>query len=170
MIASTIGRVEEGRLVKLRGVAQRALPSDDSGTPEGLETHLPQGLWCLSFEDPIPTTIPPDEQVEAICARGCWLWCNGTLAHLCGLDDRDEIQRHDPSTMLPMDEMPNRECFQVFVDSGHRLAGRECLTRTADGRTRKGRLRMTGQIVDGRLLRVYGCYEDLTHLLDPERP
>jgi PAS domain-containing protein len=169
MIASAIGRVDNGRLVKLRGVAQRAVPSDESGTPDGLETHLPQGLWCLSFDPPIATDMSPGQQVEAICTHGQWLWCNGTFANLCGLDDQSQLQQHPPSTMLPMDEMPNRECFELFVASGYRLRGRECFTRTTDERIRKGRLRMTGQIVDRQLLRLYGCYEDLTHLLAPGR-
>jgi PAS domain-containing protein len=152
----------------MRGVSQRLVPSDGSGTPEGMESHLPQGLWCLTFEDPVDTGLSAEEQVGAICARARWHWANHSFASLCGLDTEEALERYTLSTVFPIEHVPNRNCFHRFVESGHRLIGGECYTQGPDGQLRVGRVRMTGQVIEGRLHRIYGCYEDLTHLLaDP---
>lgn len=165
VISSVVGTVDNGYVTRMRGVSQHVVPSDGSGTPEGMESHIPQGLWCLTFEQPVDAGKPAEEQVEAICTRARWSWCNASFAALCGLEARDALERCTLDTVFPIEEMPNRECFLRFVESGHRLVGSEAYTRTADGQLRVGRVRMSGQVVEGRLHRIYGCYEDLTHLL-----
>lgn len=171
IIASAVGSVDDaGYLVKLRGVMQRLVPPGESGASLAHELAIHQGLWCLNLSEPVDVRAPADDQLRAIRSAGRWSWFNEAFAATVAAGNSQRIHDISPEAILCWHESANRQGLQRFVDSGYRLAGREWVTRTFDGQMRKGRLRMTGQVVDGVLRRVYGCYEDLTELIDACRP
>lgn len=165
LIVSMVGTVESDHLVRLRGVAQALAPQDGCSVPEGLESHLPQGMWCVQLARPLPATEPPSSLIPSIYEAGRLTRCNQVFAHLCGVEGPEKLEGESLAEVLPPDQPRNRMCFDEFIRSEFRLPGRECVMTTASGATRLGRLRMCGHVLEDSLLCIHGCIEDLTHLV-----
>jgi PAS domain-containing protein len=133
-----------------------------------METSV-EGIWFLGFDEPIPTDLPPEEQVRLIHHTGYVQDCNESLARMYGYASR----AHIIGTRL-MDlyggttsEFNFQSTLQL-VEAGYRAADRETREVTLDGRIIYFLNTSIGIIQDGMLTGTWGTQLVITAVQETE--
>ena len=147
---------------------QLALRSSEEKYRNFVETSV-EGIWFLGFDEPIPTDLPPEEQVRLIHHTGYVQDCNESLARMYGYASR----AHIIGTRL-MDlyggttsEFNFQSTLQL-VEAGYRAADRETWEVTLEGRIIYFLNTAIGIIQDGMLTGMWGTQLDITALKETE--
>jgi len=121
-------------------------------------------MWRVEFEQPIPTNLPEEEQLDRIYKHGYVAECNDALARLVGLERWEQLVGARLSEIAPVDDPASRRATMVAIRSGYRLTTVE--TNPVDGQgKRRWMLRSQWGIVeDGHLERIWGAHRDITEL------
>jgi len=149
--------------------AQLALQASEQKYRNFVERSV-EGIWYLTFDPPIPTGLPAEEQVRLIYARGHISECNDTLAHMYGYGSRAELLGTNVLA-LSADEELNEINFQAtltLVKEGYRSSNRETVERTRAGKPVYFLNSAVGLIEDGNLLGLWGTQLDITALKNTE--
>jgi PAS domain S-box-containing protein len=129
-----------------------------------------EGIWFLTFDPPIPTSLPAEEQVELIYKRGYISECNDMLAHMYGYNSRAELLGAHV-LHLTVDEELNEINYQAtlkLVREEYRSGSRETEERTRDGKPVYFLNSAVGVLEEGYLLGLWGTQLDITALKTTE--
>ncbi len=129
-----------------------------------------EGIWFLTFDRPIPTSLPAEEQVKLIHERGYISECNDTLARMYGYNSSAELLGAHVFKLTTEDELNelNFQATLALVKGGYRVGSRETEERTRDG-TKVYFLNSTvGIVKDGDLVGLWGTQLDITALKSTE--
>src|SRR5215217_8767256 len=80
-----------------------------------------EGIWRFELEEPIPTDLSPDEQVERFYRHGYLAECNDAMARMYGYTQAEEIVGARLGDLLPSSIPENVQYLKDFVRSGYRL-------------------------------------------------
>ncbi len=125
--------------------------------------HSIEGIWLLTFDEPISIHLDPEEQVRRIQQEGYLTECNDVLAHQYG-----HASSADMIGMRLMDlygDSPREQNFQAtleLVKSGYRSNDRETIERRADGELLYFLNNAIGIIEDDGLIAIWGTQRDIT--------
>jgi PAS domain S-box-containing protein len=129
-----------------------------------------EGIWFLAVDPPIPTSLPPEEQVELIYRYGYISDCNDVLAHAYGYKSSADfrgIRLLDLQAGGELDEI-NYQATLKLVREGYRSGSRETREQTREGKTVYFLNNAIGVIENGYLIGVWGTQLDITILKDTE--
>jgi PAS domain S-box-containing protein len=125
--------------------------------------HSFEGVWLLSFDEPIPLDLPPEEQVRRIQYRGYITECNDALARMYGYRSRDElIGRRLISLYGGAPKEQNTRSTLALVRSGYRSSERETQEVNSRGEPVYFLNNAVGIIENNRLVGVWGAQRDVT--------
>ncbi len=115
------------------------------------------GVFCYSFDPPVPTTLPVEDQLNAI-SGGELTECNRLYANDLGFESPAEVlgtrfSEHSPTA----DREPFREFFRDFIARDYVLSDYDVEYRTPEGEERANRVTLTGVVTNRRLLRIWGA-------------
>ncbi len=125
--------------------------------------HSIEGIWLLTFDEPISIHLDPEEQVRRIQQEGYLTECNDVLAHQYG-----HASSADMIGMRLMElygDSPPERNFQStleLVKSGYRSNDRETIERRADGERLYFLNNAIGIIEDDGLIAIWGTQRDIT--------
>jgi PAS domain S-box-containing protein len=144
--------------------AQLALQSSEEKYRNFVETSV-EGIWFLGFDEPIPTDLPPEEQVQLIHRTGYIQDCNESLARMYGYASR----AHIIGTRLidlygGTTSQFNFQSTLQLVESGYRGMDRETQEVTLNGQIVYFLNTAIGVIRDGNLIGMWGTQLDITPL------
>lgn len=144
--------------------AQLALQSSEEKYRNFVETSV-EGIWFLGFDEPIPTDLLPEEQVQLIHRTGYIQDCNESLARMYGYASR----AHIIGTRLidlygGTTSQFNFQSTLQLVESGYRGTDRETQEVTLDGKIVYFLNTAIGIIRDGNLIGMSGTQLDITPL------
>jgi len=121
-------------------------------------------MWRIEFEQPIPTSLSEDEQIERIYRFGYLAECNDALARLFGCQHAaqaigmgfEELAKHaDPRL---------RDDLRRAIRSGYRFDTVETAPTDRKGCTRHLVRSQWGIVENGALQRIWGTTRDVTEL------
>jgi PAS domain S-box-containing protein len=122
-----------------------------------------EAIWRYELDEPIPVTLPEEEQIGLFYQRGYLAECNEAFARVHGRSSVDEICGERLTVLLVRSD-PEKiiEYSRAFVSSGYRLMGAE--TREVDiyGHTKYFVSNLIGILEGGALVRVWGTQRDIT--------
>src|SRR5215216_1552490 len=121
-----------------------------------------EGIWRFELEEPIPTDLSPDEQVERFYRHGYLAECNDAMARMYGYTQAEEIVGARLGDLLPSSIPENVQYLKDFVRSGYRLADAESQEVDRHGNTKYFVYNLTGIIENESLVRVWGTQRDIT--------
>src|SRR5215218_6822592 len=121
-----------------------------------------EGIWRFELEEPIPTDLSPDEQVERFYRHGYLAECNDAMARMYGYTQAEEIVGARLGDLLPSSIPENVQYLKDFVRSGYRLADAESQEVDRHGNTKNFVYNLTGIIENESLLRIWGTQRDIT--------
>jgi PAS domain S-box-containing protein len=121
-----------------------------------------EGIWRFELEEPVPTDLAPDEQVERFYRHGYLAECNDAMARMYGYARAEEIVGARLGDLLPSSIPENVQYLKDFVRSGYRLTDTESQEVDRHGDTKYFLNNLTGIVESGSLMRVWGTQRDIT--------
>ncbi|HVF67858.1 MAG TPA: PAS domain S-box protein, partial [Pyrinomonadaceae bacterium] len=121
-----------------------------------------EGIWRFELNDPVPTDIDADEQIELFYRHGHLAECNDAMARMYGYERAEEIVGARLGDLLVRTDPSNVEYLRAFVASGYRLTDVESVERDREGKLKLFSNNLVGVIEAGRLVRGWGTQRDVT--------
>ncbi len=149
--------------------AQLALQASEEKYRNFVEQSM-EGIWLLGFDQPIPTNLPAEEQVDLIYKYGYVSECNDVLAHMYGYSSGIEMQGVRLLNLQAGERLNeiNYQATLKLVNEGYRSANRETWEIARDGKTVYFLNNAVGVIKDDYLVGVWGSQLDITTLKTTE--
>src|ERR671921_948360 len=124
--------------------------------------HSTEGIWRFELEEPCPTGLTPDEQVERFYRHGYLAECNDAMARMYGYARAKEVVGTRLGDLLPSSIPENVRYLKDFVRSGYQLSDAESQEVDRYGGTKYFLNDLTGIVENESLLRVWGTQRDIT--------
>jgi PAS domain S-box-containing protein len=122
-----------------------------------------EGIWRYELDEPVPVTLPPDQQIELIYHRGYLAECNEVFAHSHGYSSVDEILGQRLTVLFVRSEAEKIINYsRLFVRSGYRLIGIETREVDIHDTTKYFVSNLIGIQENGKLVRAWGTQRDIT--------
>jgi two-component system cell cycle sensor histidine kinase/response regulator CckA len=128
-----------------------------------------EAIWRFELEEPIPVTLPADEQFEHFYRFAYLAECNDAMALMYGYARAADLVGVRGEQMLPRADPRIIELFRAFVHSGYRMSDAESVRLDREGRERHFLNNLLGVVKDGLLLRIWGTQRDITERVRAER-
>jgi PAS domain S-box-containing protein len=126
-----------------------------------------ESIWRYELDEPIPVTLPEDEQVELFYQRGYLAECNEAFARTHGRSSIDEIRGERLTVLLVRTEAEKIiEYSRAFVRSGYHLMGAQTRETDIHGNTRYFQSNLIGILENGALVRAWGTQLDITEQVE----
>jgi len=127
-----------------------------------------EGIWRFELEEPVPTSLPEDEQIERFYRHAYLAECNDAAARMYGFQRAEEIRGARLGDLLLRDDPGNIEYLRAFIRSGYRLTDAESVEVDREGRRRHFLNNLVGALEGGRMLRAWGTQRDATAMKEAE--
>jgi signal transduction histidine kinase len=121
-----------------------------------------EGIWCFQLSEPIPITVPEDEQIERIFRDSVLVECNETMAAMYGLVDPAGLVGRPLSALLDPTARENIDLLRSFVRSRYRIIEAESHELDGDRRERWFLNNFVGVVVDGCLVQAWATQRDVS--------
>jgi two-component system cell cycle sensor histidine kinase/response regulator CckA len=121
-----------------------------------------EAVWRAELEDPVPVTLPADEQVRRFLATGYLAECNDAMARMYGFESAREIIGTRLDQLLDPADPKNLDYLAAFVRSGYRLLDAESHEWARDGSDRYFLNNLIGIVENGMMCRAWGTQRDIT--------
>src|SRR4051794_19701599 len=153
-----VGLVED---ISQHAAAQAALRQSQERYRAFIE-QTAEGVWRFELEQPVPVTLPPDEQIDRFYSYAYLAECNDALAQMYGYSKAGELVGSRLGDMMPRSEPQNLEYFRAFIRSGYRLTDAESHEIDRQGNQRYFLNNLIGFVSEGHLRRAWGSQRDVT--------
>jgi PAS domain S-box-containing protein len=124
--------------------------------------HSSEGIWRCDLEEPVPTSLPEDEQIDRFYRYGVLGESNEVMARMYGLTSPQEIQGARLDDLVPRSDPHNIEYLRNFIRSGYHLTGAESHEVDSAGNPKYFVNNLIGIVEGDRLLSVWGTQLDIT--------
>lgn len=121
-----------------------------------------EGIWRFEAGRPIDTSLSADEQLELLARHGYMAECNDTMARMYGYERADDLTGAHIEVIRSAINPTIRINARMFIENGYRLLDAKSTGVDAQGRERFFSSNLTGVVVGGHLLRIWGTQRDET--------
>ena len=128
-----------------------------------------EGIWRYELDEPIPVTLPEDDQIGLFYKRGYIAECNEVFARTHGYSGVDQILGWRVRDLLVQLEPERVNAYaRAFIRSGYRLIGAEAREVDIHGNTKYFLSNLIGIVQNGELVRAWGTQRDITEQKEAE--
>jgi two-component system cell cycle sensor histidine kinase/response regulator CckA len=127
-----------------------------------------EAVWRFELDEPLPVTLPEDEQLERLYAARL-AECNDATARMYGRSRAADIIGLRTDQFLDRSDPRNDEYLRAFIRSGYRLTDAESHELASDGSSRWFLNNLMGVFESGCLVRAWGTQRDITDRVRTER-
>ncbi|HUE98627.1 MAG TPA: PAS domain S-box protein [Anaerolineales bacterium] len=120
------------------------------------------GIWRIEMDEPLPISLPEDQQLEWYYQHAVIRQCNLGLARMYGYASVEEVVGLPLRVVMPSGNPVNLELARQFIHSGYRLVDAESREVGEDGRELVFLNNMIGIIEAGKLKGEWGTNRDIT--------
>jgi PAS domain S-box-containing protein len=121
-----------------------------------------EGIWRFEVEQPIPVTLPVDEQIERFYQYAYLAECNDAMAHMYGYDSADQILGARLDDIMPKSDPKNIEYLRALYAANYRLNEVESSELDRYGNPKIILNNLTAIVENGMVVRVWGTQRDIT--------
>ena len=118
-------------------------------------------VFCYEYHPPIPTNLPIDKQV-ALFYQGTLVECNDVCARSYGASRAEEVIGKPLIELFGTTQDSLDNFFRTFILNDYRVAELESTEVLTDGTKRYFSNNGYGVFVKGKLVRVWGTFQDIT--------
>lgn len=144
-----------------RKVAASALRESEERYRQFVET-ISEGIWCIEMEAPVSTTLPKEEQVEALRQRAIITEFNEGMARALQITSPAEALGKKAAELEEVPQAFDRGFFADLIEHDYRLRNQEYSLRHEPGGTKHFVANAIGTVEEGHLMRVWGSWTDVT--------
>jgi two-component system, cell cycle sensor histidine kinase and response regulator CckA len=153
-----VGLVED---ITESGAAQEALRQSEERYRAFIE-QTAEGVWRFELEEPVPTELAVEEQIERFYTHAYLAECNDVVAGMYGFASAAELVGARLGDLLPRSDPQNLEFLHAFIASGYRLTDAESHEYDREGSDRYFLNNLIGIVSHGRIVRAWGSQRDIT--------
>lgn len=171
--------VQQAPLHPAEGEPFMEQPTESRDAPEGgqpdertLESQVrhfldlaSEGLWRFDLVPPVSTELPVHEQAEAIVAGARIGLANDIFARHFGYGSAKAMHGMAFAELLATSREEQLGFMVAFIMSGYRLDNLLLAERRRDGSVFRSLNNVSGDVENGRLLRIWGVKRDVTDLV-----
>ncbi len=121
-----------------------------------------EGIWRLELREPVPTSLPVDEQIDLFYRHGVMAECNLVMAQMYGYEDPSEMAGILLGDMLDRSAESNVEYLRRFVRSGYRMLDDESIEHDRFGSPKIFLNNCVGIVENGCIVQAWGSQRDIT--------
>ena len=136
---------------------------------EGYRTFIDQsavGIWRAEYRQPIPITLPHNEQVELLLDSGIIAECNDFMARMYGYSSSNDLVGRKIRDFYYIennyDEEKTRELLTSFIKNNYKISNAESKELDLYGNVRFMLNNNIGIVEQGHLMRTWGVQTDIT--------
>lgn len=136
---------------------------------EGYRTFIDQsavGIWRAEYRQPIPVTLPHNEQVELLLDSGIIAECNDFMARMYGYSSSNDLVGRKIRDFYYIennyDEEKTRELLTSFIKNNYKISNAESKELDLYGNVRFMLNNNIGIVEQGHLMRTWGVQTDIT--------
>lgn len=136
---------------------------------EGYRTFIDQsavGIWRAEYRQPIPVTLPLNEQVELLLDSGIIAECNDFMARMYGYSSSNDLVGRKIRDFYYIennyDEEKTRELLTSFIKNNYKISNAESKELDLYGSVRFMLNNNIGIVEQGHLVRTWGVQTDIT--------
>jgi PAS domain S-box-containing protein len=127
------------------------------------------GMWCVEFDQPIPTELRAWEQLDLNYKYGYLSECNDAMAKLMGVDHTQQVVGRRILDLFTKTDPALRRAALDLIRSGYRFITKEMVVIAPDGKRHFVLLSQWGIVEDGMLQRIWGVTHDITDFKQVQR-
>jgi signal transduction histidine kinase len=121
-----------------------------------------EGIWRFEVEQPVPTSLSVDEQIERFYQHAYLAECNDAMARMYGYASADDIRGARLGDFLVRDDPDNLAYLQAFVGAGYQLTDVESHEMDREGHPKYFLNNLIGVVEQGALVRAWGTQRDIS--------
>jgi len=149
------------RDVAARDAAQRAL-RDSEERYRAFVANSSEAIWRFELDQPVPTDIDPDAQIDLYYQHGYLAECNDLMAQMYGFERSADLVGARLGDLLVRDNPDNLDYLRAFIASGYRLIGVESREVDRDGNEKDFVNNLVAVIDRGHVVRAWGTQRDVS--------
>jgi len=121
-----------------------------------------EGIWRFEIEQPIPVTLPVDDQIEQLYQFAYLAECNDAMARMYGYESADQILGARLGDLMPQSDPKNIEYLRALHASGYCLNDVESSELDRYGNHKVMLNSLNGIVEHGMVIRAWGTQRDIT--------
>jgi PAS domain S-box-containing protein len=121
-----------------------------------------EGIWRFEIEQPIPVTLPVDDQIELLYKYAYLAECNNAMARMYGFDSADQILGARLGDIMPKSKPKNIEYLRALHASGYNLNDVESSELDRYGNPKVILNNLSAIVENGMIVRAWGTQRDVT--------
>jgi len=121
-----------------------------------------EGIWRFEIEQPIPTTLPVDDQIDLLYQFAYLAECNNAMARMYGYDSADQILGARLGDLLPKSNPKNIDYLRALHASGYSLNDVESSELDRYGNVKVILNNLSAIVENGMIVRAWGTQRDIT--------
>jgi two-component system NtrC family sensor kinase len=123
--------------------------------------HTSEAIFCYEYDPPIPLDLPREEQIQRLY-DAVLVECNDVAALSYGEKNAEAVRGRPLKQLFGTNISQLDSFFTEFLDGGCQIVDLEAREIRPDGEVRYFLNNGQGVIEDGKLLRVWGTFRDIT--------
>ena len=122
-----------------------------------------EGIWRFEIEQPIPVTLPVDDQIEMLYQFAYLAECNNAMSRMYGYDSADQILGARIGDLLvQVESKEHRLIFVLSTRSGYNLNDVETHEVDRYGNSKVILNNLSAIVENGMIVRAWGTQRDIT--------
>ena len=121
-----------------------------------------EGIWRMRCVQPIPTSLPHEEQVNLLFEHGRLAECNQALARMYGAPSEHDMLNARLSDFLDPADSGDLGCMRAFVRGAYQLRDAESRKRDQQGKEKWVLHNLVGILKDNQIVGAWGIQRDVT--------
>jgi PAS domain S-box-containing protein len=121
-----------------------------------------EGIWRFEIEQPIPVTLPIDDQIEMLYQFAYLAECNNAMSRMYGYDTADQILGARIGDLMPHSNPQNIEFLRAVQRNGYNLNDVESRDVDRYGNPKVILNSLSAIVENGMIVRAWGTQRDIT--------
>jgi PAS domain S-box-containing protein len=121
-----------------------------------------EGIWRFEVEQPIPVTLPVDDQIDLFYEYAYLAECNNAMAQMYGYESAEQILGARLADIMPKSDAKNIEYLRAVCSCGYSLNDVESSELDRYGNSKVMLNSLTAIVEDGMVVRAWGTQRDIT--------
>src|SRR5262249_20054952 len=121
-----------------------------------------EGIWRFEVEQPIPVTLPVDDQIDLLYEYAYLAECNNAMAQMYGYESTEQILGARLGDIMPKSDAKNIDYLRAVCSSRYSLNDVESSELDRYGNSKVMLNSLTAIVENGMVVRAWGTQRDIT--------